>query len=569
MTKTVFLTTTLLLLTSVRARAEVDWQWSGKLQTDLRLRLNEKQAGSPYAPLELPRGVSRNENLAKLRLEVDAGDFFGVADVNFVWVGIQRDVNDINDLFLRDKVAPYYLEAHALYIEASDLLLDGLDLRVGLQKVAWGKGDQFNPTNTLNPNDLEDTLLFGEQIANAMVRLDYNPKGNWTLSAVLVPVFKPAQLPATGDLGVVASDRLPFFDDALRHRIHAEQAFAADLGTPTVVTRATPVLPEARLNNMQAAVRLAGTIAKQDVALSYYVGRNDIPQPFVNYSFLDSTRRCRTDDPSDCVSGVINTEVSLYHPRMQVVGFNAAGQVDLLGWLSSKIEPIGYRVELGVIFPQESTLILLQEQILTQPAGEYDYGLGGRRPLIFPDTPFAKWVVGLDYTFNRHLYVNLQWVHGLVDEFGAGDWINEGWATRAGGVAPDANLLGCALLDEKRGEKCAVELLHPRIGDYLVLGTDIKLFGDKLLARLFLILDLSGIHEERWDEQAKQRVRNHHGLFSAEGFSAVIFPELTYNLGRGFELSGGALVQLGKSHTKFGDPAAGGSEVWTRARLSF
>jgi hypothetical protein len=49
----------------------------------------------------------------------------------------------------------------------------------------------------------------------------------------------------------------------------------------------------------------------------------------------------------------------------------------------------------------------------------------------------------------------------------------------------------------------------------------------------------------------------------------VIFPEFTYNFGHGFELSAGALVKLGKTQTKFGDPAAGGSEIWTRARFSY
>ena len=34
-------------------------------------------------------------------------------------------------------------------------------------------------------------------------------------------------------------------------------------------------------------------------------------------------------------------------------------------------------------------------------------------------------------------------------------------------------------------------------------------------------------------------------------------------------LTGGALIKLGKSWTKFGDPAAGGSVVWTSAKYAF
>ena len=37
-----------------------------------------------------------------------------------------------------------------------DAGVSGLDLKVGHQVVQWGVGDQFNPTNTLNAENLED-----------------------------------------------------------------------------------------------------------------------------------------------------------------------------------------------------------------------------------------------------------------------------------------------------------------------------------------------------------------------------------------------------------------------------
>ena len=63
-----------------------------------------------------------------------------------------------------------------MYIEARDLFVKGLDFRIGQQLVQWGVGDQFNPTNTLNANDVEDPLLFGEQQANLMALLEYTPE---------------------------------------------------------------------------------------------------------------------------------------------------------------------------------------------------------------------------------------------------------------------------------------------------------------------------------------------------------------------------------------------------------
>ena len=66
-----------------------------------------------------------------------------------------------------------------------------------------------------------------------------------------------------------------------------------------------------------------------------------------------------------------------------------------------------------------------------------------------------------------------------------------------------------------------------------------------------------------------RRVRRKLSPFSSEGFSMVVFPEANYNFGNGLELGFGGLVFIGKEYTKFGDPAAGGHEIWLRARYSF
>jgi hypothetical protein len=64
-------------------------------------------------------------------------------------------------------------------------------------------------------------------------------------------------------------------------------------------------------------------------------------------------------------------------------------------------------------------------------------------------------------------------------------------------------------------------------------------------------------------------IKKHNSFYTEKGFSAVIYPELGYNFGNGLEVGLGVLLQLGKEHTKFGDPAAGGSLAWGRARFSF
>jgi hypothetical protein len=565
-------------LAASTARAdELELDWGGRLQHDLRFRVEPVGVGGFYKRVELPAGVERSQSAAGLKLDATYGSISGTAAVDFVLSGWQPEVKELGDLSRVEKVDPYRLEVPALYVDIKNFLVSGLDLRVGQQTVLWGEADQFNPTNNLNPDDLRDPLLFGKQQANFMVKLDYWISETFSISGVMVPVFRPALLPQSAALGLAAVDRIPVADSFVRHRLEADMAASGgkSLGHPTVVSRALTELPDTSFENMQMAYRLAGAIGEQDVALSYYYGRTDFPQAKQNHTRHSPGERCNPNDPSDCVKGLLETEVTLHYPRMHVYGLNAAGEIPL-DWLSDALSGLGYRLEGALVVPSRSTLKITNDALaleIPQPAGEYDYDAdgapGGPEPAVVESTPFLKWTVGFDYTFGESIYVNAQWVHGLMDEYGAGDFIKEGYAVRKSGVTSgDLDTISkCAL--QKDGTTCAQEVLRNRLGDYVVIGVDLKLLNDNALLRLFTIWDVTGIEEEHWDKELKQRVRTHHSIFSSEGFSAVLYPEFNYNFGNGLELGAGALFQLGKEHTKFGDPATGGDLVWTRGRFSF
>ncbi|MBW2453619.1 MAG: hypothetical protein JRI68_03875 [Deltaproteobacteria bacterium] len=556
---------------------DIEIEWSGRIQSDLRFRVDKQSVGGWYATQELPVGIDRNENIAGLRFQARYGDVSGVADLDFVLYGFAQDIEGIDDLSRREKTDPYRFEAHRLYVKVEDLFAPGFELRVGQQLILWGVGDQFNPTNNLNADDVEDVLLFGEQQGNFMVRADYWVDEDWSITGVLVPIFKPALLPRSGALALAMPDRIPIEDEYVRHRLHTELGAARVLANhPTVVREIGIELPEANLENMQASYRIGGTIAEQDVAFSYYRGRTDFPVPKRNHNTQDSTAACNPDDPTDCIDGTIDTAVTLHYPEMHVYGFNMAGELPT-DKIADFLSAIGYRLEAALIVPTRAEMEIQMGDLdiagFQIPAGEYDYngrddGIGPR-PVVVNDTPFAKWAVGLDYTFFENLYANLQWVHGLPDEYGAGDWITEGYAVRAGGVVEDdAAIINCAIVDVD-GTQCAVETLRPRIADYLVTGIDIRLLKQKLLVRLFTILDLSGVWTVQYDAVAGQRVKDFHGPFSDEGFGAIVYPEVNYNFGNGLDLGAGALFQIGKEHGKFGDPATGGSVAWARTRFNF
>lgn len=556
---------------------ELSIKTRGRMQGDFQLRIEDKSTGPYYDRHALPAGPEWARATFALGIDASYRQFKGVADLEIVANGFSTDVGGIGDLARMEKVDPVRIEVRNLYAEARNLFVDGLDLRVGQQVISWGVGDQFNPTNNLNPDDLRDRLLFGTQAGNFMLKADYWPVPDLAVTAVLVPVFKPALLPQSAVLGPAAIDRLPFVSDPLRWRTEAEMAASGLLGYPTIVEAANVELPERNLDNMAETVRIAGSIGGQDLALSYYRGRHDFPVPIANHTRLDRmAAQCDPNSPSDCINGRLATTVTLSYPRMQVFGLNAAGEIPL-SWLSQGLHGIGYRFEAALILPELSTIRITNDALdlpgQMQPAGEYDYDgdgqPGGPRPAVVNETPFLKWAIGLDYTFGEHVYLNAQWVHGLPDEYGAGDFFHDGAAVRASGVTsdPGSTLVVCALA--KDGSSCASETYRPRLADYAVVGVDFKLKNNALLLRLFTILDLSGMTTSNWDDARAERVTNHHSPFSAEGFSAVIYPELNYNFGNGLDLGLGALLQLGKNTTKFGDPAAGGSLVWSRARFAF
>jgi hypothetical protein len=593
MKKATILTAAAICLWSHQAEVradELEYRLGGRLQSDLRFRYEDKTVGDYYKTLEWKPGLARNENVFNLKAEAWYGHFAAVVDVDFVWLGYPENPIEVGALSDRSSVDPYYLQAHALYIEATNLFVDGFDLKVGQQLVLWGVGDQFNPTNNLNSNDVEDKLMFGELVANFMVRADYTFLDEWTLSGVLVPIFKPALLPRSGPLATALVDRIPFNEERLRYRVQFENAMSVQGKYPAVVSDVTAVMPERNFENMPFSFRLAGNLFGQDVAVSYYRGRHDFPQAVKNDAFQNIFDQplCNPDIPSpdpdlDCIDGVIETDVLLEYPKMQVIGFNMAGEIPL-DWISESLLGLGYRIELGVYLPQTMEYELQKGDVLLggflQQGGEYDYQLpDGRRPHTVDDTVFAKWVIGLDYTFGSQFMLTAMWVHGLSDEFGAGDFFHEGMVVREGGVATDDPIL--CLLEEimvegndqivgaqNCGNRYTTEVLRPRLGDYLALVMDFKFLDDKALLRLFIQWDLSGYYRSYFDEAAGHRVKKYLSLFG-DGFSMIVFPEFNYNFGNGLELGLGALIQLGKNYTKFGDPGAGGSMVWTRARFSF
>jgi hypothetical protein len=149
-----------------------------------------------------PRLLSRNENRIELYVAYTPNKHVQiVADAEPVLMGVSM-AQELNDLSSQVMMQRFHMESDAAYVALTDLV-KGLDIKLGRQIVVWGTGDKFNPTNNINPDDLEDRPLFTEPIANQMAVIDYSPiEDRLFFQAVYVPLFFPALLPPSAAAGL-------------------------------------------------------------------------------------------------------------------------------------------------------------------------------------------------------------------------------------------------------------------------------------------------------------------------------------------------------------------------------
>ena len=495
------------LLAAVAARAEVEVDWGAFVENDLRASVDRvEEPGVERNQTTL--GFDLNATLIPDRLRL-------VGDIELVWTGFARDT-EFNGLTQRATVSPIYFESQAAYIEVIDLL-PYVDLRVGRQIVSWGAADMFNPTSNLNAPDMEDPLKFGELIANEMVRLDWNPGAStFIVTAVWVPVFQPALVPGSALLAVGdPMSMFPFTDPETR--LAAERVRNMYLRNPEWYDVRQPDvnadMPEFSLANSQVGLRVSWLVGLFDMSLSYYRGFSPIPVPVRSVSTMEDTGDTAEDGTP--IKG-INTDVRLVYPRKQVLGFDLAGQLPFL-------DDAGFWLEGALVFPERTQMAFDITQVVSSAQ------------LITGDTvearPFVKYTIGADYTINEYLFVTAQFIHGFVDEFGAG-----------------------------------------AIQNYWLVNADLKVLQERLLFRISVMGEVP--HEDddlELDEDGDGRVDSFAIGATNDGTigSLVLFPSITARPIDGLELALGSYFLFGHAESKFGMPAAGPSLAFFRAKASF
>ncbi|MGB1277404.1 MAG: hypothetical protein ACPG77_16795, partial [Nannocystaceae bacterium] len=292
--------------------------FGGKLQTRFRI------LSSLYVDVDRTpeRGtIGRNENRLEMYFSYSPNKHVQiVGDIEPVFMGVAQ-AQELDDLATRQMLTPFHLESDAAYIALHDLL-PGFDLKVGRQIVVWGTADKFNPTNNLNPDDLEDRPLFTEPIANQMVVMDFAPKklkDKLWFQGVYIPLFYPALLPPSASAGLKSPySEVPFATEADRAEIeYLQDTFLPRNKNLIPVVYGHVNQPGLSLKNGQAAFKVGTQLSTKDWAIdmsaSYYYGRHDIPLP----TYVKSTRLADLDE--EPVNGYyIQSDVDLIYPKMQV-----------------------------------------------------------------------------------------------------------------------------------------------------------------------------------------------------------------------------------------------------------
>ena len=179
-------------------------------------------------------------------------------------------------------------------------------------------------------------------------------------------------------------------------------------------------------------------------------------------------------------------QVEIGYPEMQAFGFDMTTSVPFL-------KGLGLWVEGALVFHDDlkTTIDLGGGPALAQTLFE---GKAGN---------FLKLTAGMDYSFTKQLYMNVQYLHGFVDEFGS-----------------------------------------RQLGDYVVAGIDIKSKSEKVLLRLF-------------------------GVVNLQDGSHVYFPSLILKPWGASEFQVGALLYGGEPGTKFGGLESGSNLFFVKGRISF
>ena len=336
---------------------------SGELLTDQRFLLED------------PNDWAWNENRLTLKLTRKiTGNSKFYSEVWLRNIGLPG-INSSADLYNKGIVDPYNLEVREAYVQLFGFLTKNLDVKIGRQRITWGTADKLNPTDNLNPYDLEDVLDFGRHRGSDAISLDYYFNSEFSLQGVFIPFFQPANMP----VGI--------FANALTPTMELPQGMTL-MGFTDQIN-----MPQYNLaESSTAGLKFKGFTTGFDFSLSYVWGRDGMPIGTYN-----------TFTPVDAMGGIsINSQLSFY--RTHIFGIDMAGSIGGVGvWAEAAAflpkNEVMMTNNLSALYPMSPVPVTQDTTVLEKKI-------------------YTKFILGADYNFANGAYLNFQYMHGFINERG-------------------------------------------------------------------------------------------------------------------------------------------------------
>lgn len=354
-------------------------QWSGEVSTAVGVRVLACADDCPLSNYT-------NRNILRLRLDSELTTRVAVRGEVGLYNLNEPKVATVEDSADSRNVVPVRVRVGEAWVDGYDLLTEGLDLRVGNQRIRWGTADGYSPTDRINPYDLEDPTLFDRRLPTPAAHLRYH-LGDLTFSAAWLPFFVPALL--APDVVEIATSEEAARDVDIDFG-DAEPPEIRDLDTRII-------LPPQTLGEMQVATRIQWAAPFGDFGLGYFYGRDTLPQlsgEVIPESFFSMEE--------------VDVIVNVRYPRLQMLAADARAPLfaGMTGWL-----------DLGVIFPTRTRLYISEERledlarlnIIDEPDGDVEVE-------IQSGEPYVTFATGLDRSFGPHVYLNVQYLYGFLFE---------------------------------------------------------------------------------------------------------------------------------------------------------
>ena len=256
------------------------------------------------------------------------------------------------------------------------------EIRVGKQFVRWGKADEISLLDNVNPQDLRQLmyLRLEERKRPSFLILCRRYLGNFTLEALFSPTDE-------------AHERDHFGTDWANFD-HLKKAIARNPQVPATLKAWGAGLSAQEedhgwsLRRSEWGVKLSGTVAQIDFALSYLEAHSRSPYPFVKYFPIKGFRLTSPTAPlADLLSQMASISISgqtilIGRPRNRFLGFE----------FETTRGDYGLRGE----FLYQTDRVLLREDLT-----------GIRKP---------SWgyILGVDRTWPGGLYLNLQFLQQRI-----------------------------------------------------------------------------------------------------------------------------------------------------------